>query len=97
MRHLLRARADAMEELASFFDQLEKDETGKTVKASARLARLYGFTDVESSGRRYVREVVGYLKAKGARIPTGRGKIEGWSADGYTTTEEQEPAGNRGM
>ncbi|KAF8725175.1 hypothetical protein AX14_008302 [Amanita brunnescens Koide BX004] len=90
VRHLLRARADAVKALASFFDQLEKDQTGKRIKASARLARLYGFTDVELGGWRYVREVTGYLKARGARIPSGN--IEGWAADGYTTTEEQEQA-----
>jgi len=88
MRHLLHARANAVKALAGFFDQLEKDQTGNRVRAGTRLARLYGFTDAESGGWRYVREVIGFLKARGAMIPSGEGNIKGWAADEYTTTEE---------
>ncbi len=95
MRHLLRARANAVKALASFFDQLEKDQTGKRVRTGTRLARLYGFTDAESDGWRYVREVIGFLKARGARIPTGEGNIKGWAADEYSTTEEPELEASR--
>ncbi|KAK2463296.1 hypothetical protein APHAL10511_004951 [Amanita phalloides] len=94
IRHLLRARVNAVKALAGLFDQLEKDQTGKKLKASTHLARLYGFMDVESEGWRHVREVIGFLKVRGAKIPTeGQGSIEGWVAlsDEYTTTEEQEP------
>ncbi|KAF8625412.1 hypothetical protein AX15_005376 [Amanita polypyramis BW_CC] len=99
VRHVLRARVDAVKALAGFFDQLEKEQAGKKVRATIHLARLYGSMDTDSTtnGWRYVREVIGFLKARGARIPTaGQGNIEGWAAlnssgDEYTTMEEQEP------
>ncbi|KAJ8518019.1 hypothetical protein ONZ45_g4883 [Pleurotus djamor] len=40
MRHVLRARVEAVKALASFFDQLEKNKKG--VKASVHLARNFG-------------------------------------------------------
>ncbi|ETW82495.1 hypothetical protein HETIRDRAFT_458415 [Heterobasidion irregulare TC 32-1] len=42
MRHVLRARAEAVRALASFVDQLEKGPAEKCVNASAHLARAYG-------------------------------------------------------
>ncbi|KAM6502302.1 glycerol-3-phosphate-acyltransferase [Amanita muscaria] len=93
VRHVLRARIDAIKSLATFFDSLEKAGSGKKVKASSHLARLYGSTDVglvDSDGWRYSRELVEFLKARGAKIPRApKGAIEGWaSGDDYTTTEE---------
>ncbi|KAF8632302.1 hypothetical protein AX17_004882 [Amanita inopinata Kibby_2008] len=99
VRHVLRARVDAVKALANFFDQLERAEHGRKVKASMHLARLYGGAregPERSEGWRYIREVIAFLKEKGAKIPmSSQGHIEGWrtlssSGDEYTTTEEQE-------
>lgn len=42
IRHVLRARAEAVRALASFFDQLDKGGSEKRINASAHLARAYG-------------------------------------------------------
>jgi len=42
MRHVLRARAEAVRALAGFFEQLEKAGSAKRVRASPHLARAYG-------------------------------------------------------
>jgi glycerol-3-phosphate O-acyltransferase/dihydroxyacetone phosphate acyltransferase len=98
VRHVLRARIDAIRALANFFDQLERNEYGKKIRASTHLARLYGFV-VESddlagnpAGWRRVREVIEFLKTRGAKVPTAREDIEGWvvsssSGDEYSTTD----------
>ena len=95
VRHVLRARIDAIRALATFFDQLERDEYGKKIRASTHLARLYGFV-VESDGLtgwRRVREVIEFLKTRGAKVPAAREDIiEGWavsssSGDEYSTTD----------
>lgn len=69
MRHVLRARVEAVKALAVFFDQLERAETGKKVKASRHLARIYGFEE-GGEGWRSATEVVRFLRAKGAKIPS---------------------------
>ncbi|KAK0225417.1 hypothetical protein IW262DRAFT_1479862 [Armillaria fumosa] len=69
MRHVLRARVEAVKALAVFFDQLERVETGKKVKASKHLARVYGFEE-GGEGWRSATEVVRFLRAKGAKIPS---------------------------
>ncbi|KAK0213273.1 hypothetical protein DFS33DRAFT_1377746 [Desarmillaria ectypa] len=69
MRHVLRARVEAMKALAVFFDQLEHAGTGKKVKASRHLASIYGFQE-GGEGWRSAAEVVRFLRAKGAKIPS---------------------------
>ncbi|KAK0505265.1 hypothetical protein EDD18DRAFT_1061095 [Armillaria luteobubalina] len=69
MRHVLRARVEAVKALAVFFDQLERVGTGKKVKASRHLARIYGFEE-GGEGWRGATEVVRFLRAKGAKIPS---------------------------
>lgn len=109
IRHVLRARVEAVRALGAFFDQLQRAEADKRVYASAHLARAYGGgmivhkdgTGVEDlEGWRYVREVVEFLRSRGARIPMSDDiRIEGeWAAlssegEGYTTNEEMEWVG----
>ncbi|EPS94226.1 acyltransferase [Fomitopsis schrenkii] len=94
IRHVLRARAEAAKALASLFDQLEKSHDGKRVSASAHLARAYGGsveqdlanaegadTLLEPVGWRYAREVVGFLRKRGARVAQLQERVEGdWAA-----------------
>jgi glycerol-3-phosphate O-acyltransferase/dihydroxyacetone phosphate acyltransferase len=102
MRHVLRARAEAVRALAGFFEQLEKESVAgeKRVRASVHLVRAYGgWVDgkawqgrrqetgdaVESEagpqGWRSAAEVLGFLRARGAKIPSLEGRIEGeWAA-----------------
>ena len=98
MRHVLRARAEAVRALAGFFDQLERAGRGKKVHASVHLAKAYGGyveevptkgedevegdREQELQGWREAIEVIGFLRARGAKIPTlGHGPIEGeWAA-----------------
>ncbi|KAJ3789571.1 glycerol-3-phosphate-acyltransferase [Lentinula aff. detonsa] len=96
MRHLLRARIEAVKALAVFFDQLERDGERKKSKvhASRHLAEIYGGlngrfdsfaspsldneVDMGVDGWRYATEVVGFLRKRGAKIPStnGGGLIE---------------------
>ncbi|KAI0047908.1 glycerol-3-phosphate-acyltransferase [Auriscalpium vulgare] len=90
MRHVLRARAVAARGLASFIDQLERAPEGKRVRASVHLAQSYGAAS-ESNGAvvpspdpvgwRNAKEVVQFLRERGAKVASlGRG-IEGdWAA-----------------
>ncbi|KAK7043165.1 hypothetical protein VNI00_008519 [Paramarasmius palmivorus] len=116
MRHVLRARLEAIKALASFFDQLERggDRDKLKVKASRHLARLYGGIserpgwtsgdpgkdDLDATatdqGWRYATEVVGFLKKRGAKIPSittpARTSEEEWallSSDGERTPMEE--------
>ena len=84
MRHVLRARAEAVRLLASCIAQLEAGPAEKRVRASVHLARLYGSfetpaaptSDTSSTdlspptpvGWRRAHEVVSYLRARGAKI-----------------------------
>jgi glycerol-3-phosphate O-acyltransferase/dihydroxyacetone phosphate acyltransferase len=83
MRHVLRARAEAVRALAAFFEQLEKEDNEKHVRASAHLARVYGGWVDEAKeqqatlegaeptvGWRSAKEVAGFLRKRGAKIPT---------------------------
>ncbi|EAU91635.2 hypothetical protein CC1G_09317 [Coprinopsis cinerea okayama7 len=114
VRHVLRARVEAINALASMFDQLE-NHSDKRVKSSLHLAKLYGETvspaqshsdskgidgipDPEQvQGYRSVKEIIRFLKERGANIPTLRhGRFEEqWAAatssdaEGYSTTEEK--------
>jgi glycerol-3-phosphate O-acyltransferase / dihydroxyacetone phosphate acyltransferase len=96
MRHVLRARAEAVRSLASFIAQLEAGPAEKRVRASVHLARVYGGvensmgpSDTSSTivappavvGWRHAREVVAYLRAHDAKIATLERGIEvEWAA-----------------
>jgi glycerol-3-phosphate O-acyltransferase/dihydroxyacetone phosphate acyltransferase len=80
VRHVLRSRVEAMNALASFFDQLVRAGSGKKVKASLHLAERFGVKSKadlsavadEQEGWRYAVEVVTFLQKRGAKIPTLR-------------------------
>ena len=95
IRHVLRARSDAARLLAAFFLDLERD--GKEVSASSHLAQAYGGRLAKPSGlqdtldgvyvcpepraRRDAKEVVQFLRDRGARIGDLGHKVEGdWAA-----------------
>lgn len=98
VRHVLRARVEAINALASLFDQLEQAGGQKMIKSSPHLARAFGGSVIPQKmteagnedggnsdgdeGYRAVKEVVAFLRLKGANIPTLRhGKFEGdWAA-----------------
>ncbi|KAJ6625367.1 glycerol-3-phosphate-acyltransferase [Mycena sp. CBHHK59/15] len=93
MRHVLRARVEAVKALAAFFEQLRVQSSqsrargGMRVKASLHLARLYGGVEVgsnakEGEGWREASEVIAFLTARGAKIPLMRHvQVEGeWAA-----------------
>lgn len=93
MRHVLRARVEAVKALAGFFDNLQRAPQSTKVHASVHLAHLYGeliegdkVSEVtglaEMQGRRNVHEVIAFLRQRGAKIPTLKGgPIEGeWAA-----------------
>ncbi|KAF9452363.1 glycerol-3-phosphate-acyltransferase [Macrolepiota fuliginosa MF-IS2] len=98
VRHVLRARVEAIRALAAFFEQLERAGADKKVYASAHLAHAYGGIieqrgeDVE--GWRYGREVMEFVRKLGGVIPMREKVVEGeWAAlssegEGYTTNEE---------
>jgi len=97
--------------LGAFFEQLQRAEADKKVYASVHLAQTYGGgTTVHSNeegtedveGWRHAREVIKFLRSRGARIPMSENvRIEGeWAAlssegEGYTTNEEKEWVGRR--
>ena len=95
MRHVLRARVEAVKALASLFDQIERSGSGKKVKASQHLARQYGWEE-DGEGWRTAAEVVRYLRARGAKIPTIQSSSamdDNWAAassdgEGNTTFDE---------
>lgn len=96
MRHVLRARAEALRSLASFIAQLEASPADKRVRASVHLARVYGGVESpagasdtnsvdesppEPIGWRHAREVVSYLRGHGAKIAALKQGIEAdWAA-----------------
>ncbi|KXN90629.1 Glycerol-3-phosphate O-acyltransferase 2 [Leucoagaricus sp. SymC.cos] len=103
VRHVLRARAEAVRALAAFFKQLQCEGPEKKVYASAHLARVHGGGTVmhtnmegieEEEGWRYGREVIEFLRSRGARIPMSENiRIEGeWAA----LSSEKERVGVRG-
>jgi len=94
---VLRSRAEAAKSLATFFDQLDKGGEAKKVKASLHLARTYGWVDKmedivasvdqvvegpkELVGWRHAKEVVSFLKKRGAKVASLQHDIEGeWAA-----------------
>lgn len=96
IRHVLRSRAEAAKSLATFFELLERGGDSKKIKASLHLAQVYGWVDQapkaaemvdgvqvgpEALGWRRAREVVLFLKRKGARVASLSHGIEGeWAA-----------------
>ncbi|KAF8993678.1 glycerol-3-phosphate-acyltransferase [Cyathus striatus] len=101
VRHVLRARVEAVKALAVFFEQLEEGGAKKKVKASVHLARLLGGdvigSEGEAEGWRYGREVIEFLRKRGAKIPrlSQAPQESEWAAlssegEGYTTGEEKE-------
>ena len=107
MRHVLRARAEASRSLASCLAQLEVGPADRRVRASVHLARIYGGVEstagssdtrgvVESPpapvGWRRAREVVSYLRGRGAKIAALERGIEvEWAAlnsDGDLSSNE---------
>ncbi|KAG5715948.1 Glycerol-3-phosphate O-acyltransferase 2 [Termitomyces sp. T112] len=78
VRHVLKARVEAVKAFAIFLDNLLRAPPSTHVKASVHLARSYGHlaevksTDsdtVEVCGWRDVHEIVQFLKQRGANIP----------------------------
>lgn len=110
MRHVLRARGEAVRALANFFAALEDAGENKPVVASAHLARRFGWVDepkvdmegqgqgpvgVEVQGYRHAREVISFLRLRGAKIATLEREIEGGWA-GALISEEETPAESEG-
>ena len=105
IRHVLRARVEATNALAAFFDALSRDGWIKETKASPHLARTYrGEIAALSSGAGgsvqdgYAGEVIAFLKQRGAKIPSlGQGPMEDdWAlsseGEGPGTEEDGEEA-----
>lgn len=100
MRHVLRARAKAAGALAEFFAQLEAMPGPVRVRASGHLARACGGGVLtvlgedgleEERGWRHAREVIEYLRQRGAKIATLNRGFEGqWAAvsDGEMSFED---------
>jgi len=107
MRHLLRARGEAVKALAGFFATLEASDDAKAVDASIHLAKRFGWVaeipptfpsdgGVDGKavpnvkGYRKAREVITFLRARGAKVATLDRKIEG---DWILSSEEEGTAG----
>ncbi|KAG6917822.1 hypothetical protein DXG01_000882 [Tephrocybe rancida] len=105
VRHVLKARVEAVKALAVFLDNLQRAPTSTQVKSSVHLARSYGRlvesksaeTDsMEVEGWRDVHEVVRFLTQRGANIPVLQSDaVDGeWAAlssegEGYTTGDAE--------
>lgn len=102
MRHVLRARAEASKALASIFSQLERLPSSSKLNAALHLAKRYGgeLHEVDSAsgekelkGYRSPKEVISFLRKRGANISELGGRIEGeWAAlssDGEHTPMEE--------
>ncbi|EIW63578.1 glycerol-3-phosphate-acyltransferase [Trametes versicolor FP-101664 SS1] len=107
VRHILRARVEAAKALASLLAQLERAPETKRVCASVHLARAYGGsvdtpaapaptadgvqTVPEPTGWRSAREVVAFLRKRGAKITTLEDRVEGDWAALSSDGEDSEP------
>ncbi|KAI0369703.1 glycerol-3-phosphate-acyltransferase [Pilatotrama ljubarskyi] len=97
IRHVLRARVEAAKALASLFAQLERAPDNKRVCASVHLARRFGGqvdepnpnqeteegveAYAEPMGWRSAREVVSFLRSRGAKVAALADRVEGeWAA-----------------
>ncbi|KAJ4490919.1 hypothetical protein J3R30DRAFT_155837 [Lentinula aciculospora] len=95
MRHVLRARIEAVKALAVFFDQLERaDRRYKTSESSSSIVGLKVETDM-SDGWRYATEVVSFLRKRGAKIPSvsGGGQKEEDLEDWALTSDAEGESG----
>lgn len=107
MKHLLRARGEAVKALAEFLTTLEASGDGKNVIASIHLAKRFGWVEEntpasstddgkdgdaspDAKGYRRAREVIAFLRARGAKIATLDRKIEG---DWALSSDEEGTAG----
>ncbi|EKM54873.1 uncharacterized protein PHACADRAFT_124278 [Phanerochaete carnosa HHB-10118-sp] len=86
VRHVLRARIEAVKALAALFARLERAPETR-VRASTHLARTFGGTvdpspDPSSPrGWREAREIVAFLRERGAKVATLRARVAGeWAA-----------------
>ncbi|KAH9859064.1 glycerol-3-phosphate-acyltransferase [Lenzites betulinus] len=116
IRHVLRARVEAAKALASLFAQLARAPEGTRVTASPHLARLYGghietvsapvgedgLPAPEPAAWRSAREVLAFLKARGAKIAALGDRVDGdWAAlssdgDGDFESERASPSPDKG-
>ncbi|KIJ68024.1 hypothetical protein HYDPIDRAFT_107608 [Hydnomerulius pinastri MD-312] len=108
MRHVLRARGEAVRALASFFAALEAAGTDKKVLASVHLAKRFGWVDevkvktegegqsdeIDVQGYRHAREVITFLRLRGAKITALGRMIEGDWAGALSSEEEGTPGGS---
>ncbi|KAF8444901.1 hypothetical protein L210DRAFT_3502322 [Boletus edulis BED1] len=107
MRHVLRARGEAVRALASFFAALEDAGENKHVVASEHLATRFGWVndevneniqgqgqgpEPEVKGFRRAREVISFLRSRGAKIATLEREIEGGWAGALVSEEDRTPA-----
>ncbi|KAG1751287.1 uncharacterized protein EDB91DRAFT_1104513 [Suillus paluster] len=107
MKHLLRARGEAVKALAGFLTTLEASGESKNVNASIHLAKRFGWVEENSitsasdnggdgevlsdaKGYRQAREVIAFLRVRGAKIATLDRKIEG---DWVLSSDEDGTAG----
>ncbi|KAF9257943.1 glycerol-3-phosphate-acyltransferase [Marasmius fiardii PR-910] len=102
MRHVLRARMEAIRALASFFEQLERvgDRNKLKVQASRHLAQIYGGIDdavafgsdklKEPNGWRYAGEVISFLQKRGAKIPPIKPKASATEEEWAVLTSDGE-------
>ncbi|KAH7888964.1 hypothetical protein F5I97DRAFT_1803842 [Phlebopus sp. FC_14] len=105
MRHVLRARGEAVRALASFFAALEAGGGDKVVMASPHLARQFGWVDevkvkaeeegqddeIDLRGYRRANEVIAFLRLRGAKIAALEREIEGEWAGALSSEEEAMP------
>ncbi|EJD02575.1 uncharacterized protein FOMMEDRAFT_122573 [Fomitiporia mediterranea MF3/22] len=111
IRHVLRARSQAVHALAAFFAELERQPEGKRVYASAHLAQLYGgFSEASPDtkedptsptppkGWRSSREVLTFLRTRGARIATLESQIaeDYWAASSGALLSDGDVEGEGG-
>ncbi|OAX39732.1 hypothetical protein K503DRAFT_738887 [Rhizopogon vinicolor AM-OR11-026] len=104
MRHLLRARGEAVKALAGFFATLEESGDAKAVNASIHLAERFGWVEEipptssdngvndeaspDVKGYRQAREVIAFLRARGAKVATLDRQIEGDWVGALSSEEE---------
>lgn len=102
IRHVLRARARAVLALASFFAELEKNADGNRVYASKHLAAQYGgfggasrmkaLVERELRGWRDAREVLTFLRDRGAKMASLEAQMAGdyWAGAGSALSEGED-------
>ena len=97
IRHVLRARGEAVRSLSAFFASLESCPD-KKLRASGHLAVAYGSFEngngPEREGYRYAREVLGFLRERGGNLKSGglKAHIEGdyWAGSAAALSSDTE-------